>query len=39
MDNGIRVKLVNYTKKPLETVTWAALISYWDEWETEASGE
>jgi len=36
MGNGIKVKLVNYTKKPLETVTWAALISYWDEWETEA---
>ncbi|NJE60871.1 FAD-dependent thymidylate synthase [Thermococcus sp. 21S7] len=36
MGNGIRVTLVNYTKKPLETVTWAALISYWDEWETEA---
>jgi thymidylate synthase ThyX/intein/homing endonuclease len=36
MDNGIRVKLVNYTKKPLETVTWAALISYWEGWETEA---
>ncbi|MCD6524680.1 MAG: FAD-dependent thymidylate synthase [Thermococcus sp.] len=33
---GIRVRLVNYTKKPLETVTWAALISYWDEWESEA---
>ncbi|NJE84634.1 FAD-dependent thymidylate synthase [Thermococcus sp. CX2] len=36
MGDGIKVKLVNYTKKPLETVTWAALISYWDEWETEA---
>ncbi|KUH33572.1 thymidylate synthase [Thermococcus celericrescens] len=36
MGDGIRVTLVNYTKKPLETVTWAALISYWDEWETEA---
>ncbi len=38
MGNGIRVTLVNYTKKPLETVTWAALISYWDGWETEAFG-
>lgn len=36
MGSGIRVRLVNYTKKPLETVTWAALISYWDGWETEA---
>ena len=36
MGHDIKVKLVNYTKKPLETVTWAALISYWDEWETEA---
>jgi len=36
MGNGIRVKLVNYTKKPLETVTWAALISYWEGWETSA---
>ena len=36
MGHGIEVRLVNYTKKPLETVTWAALISYWDEWETEA---
>ncbi|ACJ15922.1 alternative thymidylate synthase [Thermococcus onnurineus NA1] len=36
MRDGIKVRLVNYTKKPLETVTWAALISYWDEWETEA---
>ncbi|MEO2151098.1 MAG: FAD-dependent thymidylate synthase, partial [Thermococcus sp.] len=34
--SGIRVRLVNYTKKPLETVTWSALISYWDEWESEA---
>ena len=33
--SGIRVRLVNYTKKPLETVTWSALISYWDEWESE----
>jgi len=33
---GIRVKLVNYTKKPLETVTWSALISYWDKWEGDA---
>ncbi|MCO6041703.1 FAD-dependent thymidylate synthase [Thermococcus alcaliphilus] len=33
---GLKVKLVNYTPKPLETVTWAALISYWDEWESEA---
>ena len=32
----IKVKLVNYTKKPLETVTWSALISYWEDWETEA---
>jgi len=32
----IRVRLVNYTKKPLETVTWAALVSYWDKWESEA---
>ena len=32
----IKVKLINYTPKPLETVTWAALISYWDEWESEA---
>ncbi|NJE75696.1 FAD-dependent thymidylate synthase [Thermococcus sp. ES12] len=38
MGDGIKVTLVNYTKKPLETVTWAALISYWDEWETEAFG-
>ncbi|WP_297467778.1 FAD-dependent thymidylate synthase [Thermococcus sp.] len=36
MDDKIRVKLVNYTKKPLETVTWSALISYWEGWETEA---
>ncbi|WP_297465150.1 FAD-dependent thymidylate synthase [Thermococcus sp.] len=36
MDGGIGVRLVNYTRKPLETVTWAALISYWDGWETEA---
>ncbi len=36
MDSGIRVTLVNYTKKPLETVTWAALISYWGGWESEA---
>ncbi len=36
MGSDIRVILVNYTKKPLETVTWAALISYWDDWETEA---
>jgi len=34
--SGIRVRLVNYTKKPLETVTWSALISYWDGWESEA---
>ena len=33
---GINVRLVNYTKKPLETVTWSALISYWEEWESEA---
>ncbi|MFA4669615.1 FAD-dependent thymidylate synthase [Pyrococcus kukulkanii] len=32
----IKVKLVNYTPKPLETITWAALISYWDKWSTEA---
>ncbi|CAD5243962.1 FAD-dependent thymidylate synthase [Thermococcus camini] len=36
MGDGIRVTLVNYTKKPLETVTWAALISYWDGWKSEA---
>ena len=36
MGSGIRVRLVNYTRKPLETVTWAALISYWDGWETDA---
>ncbi|ASJ11333.1 FAD-dependent thymidylate synthase [Thermococcus sp. P6] len=36
MRGKIRVRLVNYTKKPMETVTWAALISYWDEWESEA---
>ncbi len=36
MSGEIKVKLVNYTKKPLETVTWAALISYWEEWESEA---
>ncbi len=36
MDDKIRVTLVNYTKRPLETVTWAALISYWDGWETGA---
>ena len=34
MGEDITVKLVNYTRKPLETVTWAALISYWDGWET-----
>ncbi|MDK2982916.1 MAG: thymidylate synthase [Thermococcaceae archaeon] len=34
--DGLKVKLVNYTPKPLETVTWAALISYWEEWESEA---
>ncbi|WP_010477920.1 FAD-dependent thymidylate synthase [Thermococcus zilligii] len=38
MENKIRVTLVNYTKKPLETVTWAALISYWEGWETGAFG-
>lgn len=32
----IKVKLINYTPRPLETITWAALISYWDEWESEA---
>ncbi len=32
----IKVRLINYTPKPLETVTWAALISYWGEWESEA---
>ncbi|HIP88854.1 MAG TPA: FAD-dependent thymidylate synthase [Thermococcus paralvinellae] len=31
----IKVKLINYTPRPLETITWAALISYWDEWESE----
>ncbi len=36
MDNRIRVTLVNYTKNPLETVTWAALISYWEGWSTDA---
>jgi len=36
MGNRIKVRLVNYTKRPLETVTWAALISYWDGWESEA---
>ncbi|WP_297476246.1 FAD-dependent thymidylate synthase [Thermococcus sp.] len=36
MGSGIRVRLVNYTRKPLETVTWAALISYWEGWESEA---
>ncbi|WP_456366329.1 FAD-dependent thymidylate synthase [Thermococcus sp.] len=34
MDDKIRVTLVNYTRRPLETVTWAALISYWEGWET-----
>ncbi|USS41497.1 FAD-dependent thymidylate synthase [Thermococcus aggregans] len=33
--DGIKVKLVNYTPRPLETITWAALISYWNEWESE----
>ncbi|MBO8174754.1 MAG: FAD-dependent thymidylate synthase [Thermococcus sp.] len=32
----IKVRLINYTPRPLETVTWAALISYWDKWESEA---
>lgn len=32
----IKVKLINYTPRPLETITWAALISYWDEWKSEA---
>ncbi|AAL80664.1 thymidylate synthase (FAD) [Pyrococcus furiosus DSM 3638] len=32
----VRVTLVNYTKRPLETITWAALISYWGEWSTES---
>jgi len=36
MEGRVKVKLVNYTKKPLETVTWAALVSYWREWESEA---
>ncbi len=36
MDDKIRITLVNYTKRPLETVTWAALISYWEGWETGA---
>ncbi len=31
----IKVRLINYTPKPLETITWAALISYWDEWKSE----
>lgn len=34
--DGIKVKLINYTRRPLETITWAALISYWGEWESEA---
>ena len=33
---GIKVRLINYTPRPLETITWAALISYWDKWESEA---
>ncbi|AEC52305.1 FAD-dependent thymidylate synthase [Pyrococcus sp. NA2] len=32
----VRVTLVNYTKRPLETITWAALVSYWEEWSTES---
>ena len=32
----MKVKLMNYTPRPLETITWAALISYWDKWESEA---
>ncbi|NJE07153.1 FAD-dependent thymidylate synthase [Thermococcus sp. M39] len=32
----MKVKLINYTPRPLETVTWAALISYWSEWESES---
>ncbi|CAB50208.1 FAD-dependent thymidylate synthase [Pyrococcus abyssi] len=32
----VRVTLVNYTRRPLETITWAALVSYWDEWSTES---
>jgi len=33
--NRIKVRLINYTPRPLETITWAALISYWDEWKSE----
>lgn len=36
LGDGIKVRLVNYTKKPLETVTWAALVSYWEGWGSEA---
>ncbi|WP_457741780.1 FAD-dependent thymidylate synthase [Thermococcus sp.] len=36
MGEHIQVRLVNYTKKPLETVAWAALVSYWENWESEA---
>ncbi|AEH24398.1 FAD-dependent thymidylate synthase [Pyrococcus yayanosii] len=32
----VDVRLINYTPRPLETITWAALISYWEEWESEA---
>ncbi len=35
MGTGVKVRLVNHTPRPLETITWAALISYWREWETE----
>lgn len=37
--DGIKVRLVNYTPKPLETITWAALISYWSEWKSESLEE
>jgi len=32
----VNVKLVNYTPRPLETVTWAALVSYWREWSSDS---
>lgn len=38
MDNGIRVKFVNYIKKFFEIVIWVVFISYWDEWEIEIFG-
>ncbi|NPA47229.1 MAG: FAD-dependent thymidylate synthase [Thermococci archaeon] len=31
-----KVRLINYTPRPLETVTWAALISYWKEWSSDS---